>query len=123
MILTRSPSYPFKKVCADYFQIQGYSYLSVVDCFSGWLCRYSFKDSEVHSHKLPQVLHDLLIAYGVPKEFGSDGGPHFMSKDFQEFLKLWVVRNQLLSVAYPQSNGRAELGVKAAKRTIYNNLS
>ena len=52
MILTRSPSYPLEKVCVDYFQIQGYSYLSVVDSFSGCLCIYSFKDSEVHSHRL-----------------------------------------------------------------------
>ena len=64
-----------------------------MDHFSGWLCIYSFKDSEVHSRKIQQVLCDLFMAYGVPEEFGLDGGPQFMPKDFQEFLKLWGVKH------------------------------
>ena len=44
-----------------------------------------------------------------------------MSNEFQNFLHQWGVRHCRSSANYPQSNGRAELGVKAAKRLIINN--
>ena len=34
------------------------------------------------------------------------------------FLKSWGIKHRLSSVAYPQSNGRAELAVKSGKRII-----
>ena len=46
-----------------------------------------------------------------------------MSMRFQDFLKLWGVKHRLLSVAFPQSGGRAELAVKVAKQIIHNNFS
>ena len=46
-----------------------------------------------------------------------------MSKGFQDFLKVWGVKHRLSSVAFPQSNGRAEVAVKAAKQIIHNNIS
>ena len=47
----------------------------------------------------------------------------FMSKSFQDFLKLWGVKHRLSSVAFPQSNDRAEVAVKAAKGIIHDNIS
>ena len=44
-----------------------------------------------------------------------------MSNEFQNFLHQWGVRHRRSSANYPQSNGRAELGVKAAKRLIIDN--
>ena len=38
-------------------------------------------------------------------------------------MKDWGVKQRLSSVDYPQSNGRAELGVKASKRIIAQNTS
>ena len=46
-----------------------------------------------------------------------------MSKSFQDFLKIWGVKHRLSSIAFPQSNGRAEVAVKTAKRIIHNNTS
>ena len=46
-----------------------------------------------------------------------------MSTAFQNFLTKWWVTQRLPSVAYPQSNSRAELGVKTAKRIINDNTS
>ena len=120
LVLTPSPSYPFQKVCADYFQIDGHSYLTIVDRFSGCLCIYAH---EVN-HRTPQhVFRDLFIAYGVSEELSTDGGPQFTAEAFQQFLKLWGVNHRLSSASYPQSNGRAEVVVKAAKRIIRNNRS
>ena len=53
----------------------------------------------------------------------SDGGPQFIAHQFQEFLHQWGVQHRLSSGEYPQSNGRAELGVKSAKSIIYDNVA
>ena len=63
------------------------------------------------------------MAYGVSEELSSDEGPQFMSKAFQDFLKVWGVKHRLSSIAFLQSNGRAEVAVKAAKWIIQNNIS
>ena len=118
-----SPTYPFEQICANYFHIGHFSYLTIVDRFSGWICLYSFKANEVNSATLQKIFRDLFVAYGVSEELSSDGGPQFMSKSFQDFLKLWGVKHRLSSVAFPQSNGRAEVAVKTTKRIIHNNTS
>jgi len=53
-----------------------------------------------------------------PRELASDGGPTLISKEFRDFLATWGVTHRLSSACYAQSNGRAELGVKAARRII-----
>ena len=103
-----------------FFHLNDYTYLSIVDRFSGWLCIYYFS-GEATSETLINIFRDLFIAYGVSEILSSDGGPQFTSAEFQRFLKEWGVEHSLSSVAYPQSNGRAELGVKTAKRIIHNN--
>ena len=40
---------------------------------------------------------------------------------FQAFLNGWGVKHRLSSAEYLQSNGRAEVAVKNAKRKIYGN--
>ena len=58
----------------------------------------------------------------MPEELSSDGGPEYISKDFQDFLKTWGVQHRLSSAYHPQSNGRAEVTVKAMKRLLRNNV-
>ena len=65
----------------------------------------------------------MFISYGIPKELSTDGGPQFMSTAFQNFLTKWGVTHWLSSVAYPQSNDRAELDVKTTKIIINDNVS
>ena len=58
---------------------------------------------------------------GTAEELSSDGASIFESQAFQKFLKVWDVRHRVSSAEYAQSNGRAELGVKSAKRIIRGN--
>ena len=53
----------------------------------------------------------------------TDGGPQFTAEEFTTFLDNWGIKHRLSSVGYPQSNGRAELGVKTAKRIILQNTA
>ena len=55
---------------------------------------------------------------GAPEKIFSDGGPQYSSTAFKLFMKQWKVEHILSSPHYPQSNGRAEAGVKAASKLI-----
>ena len=114
------PEWPFQQICADYFEQEGHSYLAAVDRFSCWIELFHFPSSS-RSDSLITHLRQLFISYGVPEEISTDGGPQFSSNLFTTFLKNWGVRHRLSSVSYPQSNGRAELAVKTAKRIIMEN--
>ena len=46
-----------------------------------------------------------------------------MSGKTQKFLKDWKVKFRLSSAYFPHSNKRAELGVRAAKRMLRENLN
>ena len=123
LVLTPSPEWPFQQICMDYFELNAHAYLSIVDRFSGWICIYSFSIGQATSEKLITICRDLFTSYGAAEEISSDGGPQLTATKFEQFLAAWGVKHRTSSVSYPQSNGRAELGVKAAKRIIHNNLS
>ena len=67
------------------------------------------------------ICRQLFQTYGTPEEISTDGGQPFTSTAFQEFLQTWGIKHRRSSVAYPQSNGRAELAVKTAKRIVNGN--
>ena len=57
----------------------------------------------------------------MPEELSSDGGPEFTAHNTKTLLHLWNVKHRVLSVGFLQSNGRAEVAVKAAKRLLMSN--
>ena len=120
--LTPAPSYPFQQICMDYFELMGHSYLVNADRFSGWITIYHFPQSAT-SRQLISICRASFQSYGVSEELSSDGGPQFASHEFKQFLENWGVQHRVSSVEYPQSNGRAEVGVKSAKRIIHDNAS
>ena len=113
------PSYPFQQICIDLFQIGHHQYASCVDRFTGWPLIYHMKQTT--GKHIVTICRQIAAFYGVPEEISTDGGPQFSSAEFQEFLKTWEIHHRLSSAHYPQSNGRAELGVKTAKRILMNN--
>ena len=118
IIQSDSPEWPFQQICMDYFSLDSYSYLVTVDRFSGWPCVYHMKNGNATSNILTKICRELFCTYGVPEEISSDGGPQFKSEEFKQFLELWGIHHRISSVEYPQSNGRAEVGVKTVKRII-----
>ena len=82
------------------------------------------KDSLVGSgaRALCDVLRKVFATFGVPEEISSDGGPEFVAKESEDFFMRWGVRHRLSSAYHPQSNGRAEVAVKAMKRLLEVNI-
>jgi len=123
LIITPTPKWPFQQVCMDYFFIDQHAYLVIVDRFSSWICIYHCKPGTTTSAHLINTCRELFIAYGVPEEVSSDGGPQFKSRAFSEFLQQWDIHHRLSSAGYAQSNGRAEAAVKSAKQIIRDSIA
>lgn len=77
--------------------------------------------SDTTAKSLISQLRALFSQFGIPAELSTDGGPPFTSYAVATFLRDWDVRLRLSSAYFPQSNGRAELAVKVAKRMIEGN--
>ena len=121
IIFTPSPEWPFQHIVMDLCYVGHHTYLVCADRLTGWLIIYHLKPNQAKAEKLITICRSLFETYGAPDEISSDGGPPFSAHQFQRFLISWDVKHRVSSVAYPQSNGRAELAVKAAKRIIYGN--
>ena len=121
LILTPIPERPFQTICTDIFQLNGHYYLIIVDRFSGFIHIYYSREAPCHKF-LESKLRDVFARYGRPEQLDSDGGPQFVAEGFLNFLKVWGIRHRISSSYYPQSNGRAEVGVKSAKRMLQDNI-
>ena len=121
---TNPPVTPFEQVFADFFEFGGNHYLTVGDRLSGWTEVYSTPSGSQNSgaRGLIRCLRSFFTTFGVPEELSSDGGPEFTADSTKKFLKQWDVRHRISSAYFPQSNGRAEVAVKAAKRLLRMNV-
>ena len=118
------PTAPFQAVASDYFHLEGKSYLLTVYRFSNWP---DLREAQAHSsqsgaHGLIKANRELFATFGVPEELSSDGGPEYIAKDFEDFLKTWGIKHRQSSAYNSQSNGRAEVTVKAMKRLLRDNI-
>ena len=110
MIMTLPPQCPLEKNTAYVFDLGGYTFLAYADSFSGLLEVERLPSSSFRD--LQKVLLRYFSGYRVPTEISNDGGLPFNGKGYKSFLRRWDVKNFLSSVAYPQSNERAEAGVE-----------
>ena len=119
------PVYPFQAIASDYFELIGTKYLIVVDRFSGWphILRAKYSHEAAGAKGLIRSLRMVFATFGVAEELSSDGGPEYTAHEVDEFLKQWDVHHRLSSAYNSESNGRAEVGVKAMKRLLVDNVN
>ena len=115
------PEFPFEMVCIDYFELMGHHYIIYVDRYSGWIDISQMTDGAFKT--LATEVRKYFGQWGVPRIIETDGGQPFTSEEFKAFLKRWGVKHRVSSAYFPQSNGRAELAVKTAKRLLQENTS
>jgi hypothetical protein len=68
---------------------------------------------------LVKALVEEFNKFGIPERIYSDGGPQFISNDFETFCQRNGIGNILSSPYNPQSNGIAENTVKEMKKLIH----
>ena len=71
---------------------------------------------------LIKCLRSYFGGKGVPRTVSSDGGTEFTAAPTKAFLRRWGVEHRVSSAYFPQSNGRAEVAVKAAKRMMMDSV-
>jgi hypothetical protein len=115
------PETPFEQVAIDLCSISGFAYLIYVDVYSGWIEVANLTSKGFDA--IHRVMLNYFATFGVPQTIASDGGPPFTSIEYLNFLRRWKIQQRLSSAYYPQSNGRAEVGVKTAKRILLGNIN
>ena len=63
-------------------------------------------------------LKSHFARHGIPERVVSDNGPPYNFHEFAAFSKAYGFEHITSSPGYPQSNGKAESAVKAAKSRI-----
>ena len=95
------------------------------DKFPGWADVFGTtpESSISGAAALVRLLRSYFGVFGVPDEISTDRGPEFTASATETFLKTWGVNHRVSSAYFPQSNGRAEVAVKSAKRMLRDNVS
>ena len=122
--LFNPPSTPFEEIVADFFKHAGYHYLIVADRLSGWpdIFKCAPGSPQSGAEGLIGCLRSYFSRFGIPLEMASDGGPEFTATMTKTFLHRWGISHRNSSAYLPQSNGRAEVAVKTAKRLLRSNI-
>ena len=121
LVTSDIPEYPFQNVATDMFQIDGHWYLVYVDRLTGF-AELAFFPTTTTSAQIINVFREFFHRWGVPEEMSLDGATNYNSNEIMNWLKSWGVNIRVSSAYYPQSNGRAEAGVKSLKRLLNGNV-
>lgn len=122
LVSTPLPERPWWRLATDIFEKEGVKYLLVVDYYSRYITVQRLGEDSSAAAVIDK-LEGLFSLLGVPSTLVSDGGPQFMSKEFQQFLQRCDVVHLTSSPRYPQSNGEAERAVRTVKDLWKKNVN
>ena len=119
------PITPFEKIFADYFDYAGGHFLIIGDRLSGWSDAFGIPagSTVTGANALVRLFRSCFATFGVPEEISSNAGPEFTAFVTQDFMRKWDFKHRVSSAYFPQSNGRGEVAVKAAKILLMFNIS
>lgn len=109
------PNVPWLKLGADIFELQGQSFLVLIDYMTKYPEVLNLRDKSAHS--VIQDMKATVARYGIPKEIVSDHVP-FASQEMRKFANMWGIKLFYSSPGYPQSNRLAERTVQTVKRVL-----
>lgn len=97
-------STPWQKIRLDLFELNGKHYLIAVDYFSSFI-EIDLLTS-LTSSRVIALLKKQFARFGIPYVIMSDGGPQFVSQEFQDFAKKWGITHMTSSIAYASTSQR-----------------
>ena len=116
MIPHKLPSRAWEKIGIDFLDIRNEKYLVAADYYSSFV--EIFKMYSTTALAVKGKLMDLFSRYGIPNIIFSDNGSPFNSAEYLKFAQEYKFEVKTSSPKYPQSNGKAESGVKIAKNML-----
>ena len=105
------PSRPWEKIATD---------IVTIDYFSNFWEVDRLPNTKAITTILKLKSH--FARYGIPDQVMSDNGPQFSSKEFADFARSWDFEHLTSSPGHSKSNGKAESGVKTAKRILRKSI-
>ena len=103
-------STPWQRVGLDLLELNGKRYLIAVDYFSNFI--ESDLLTFMTSSRVKTLLKKQFARFGVPNVIMSDGGPQFVSQEFQDFAMKWGITHVTSSPMHQQANDKAGSAVK-----------
>ena len=113
------PDRQWQKIGVDFFSVNNRDFLVAVDYSTSFLELMQMRSKTATA--LQTKLKELFTRHGIPEIVFSDNGPPFESREYKEFASKWKFAIQTSSPKYPMSNGKAESGVKIAKKIVIKN--
>ena len=107
MIPSAVPARPWQVLWTDFFSLNGWTFLLVVDYFSGFI-KISILLASQKSSETILALKSIFARHGIPDILRFDNGPQFVSKEFDEFSKEYSFTHVTSSPKMLQANGEAE---------------
>ncbi|KAF4525953.1 hypothetical protein B566_EDAN000744, partial [Ephemera danica] len=116
MILRKSATQPWHRICMDIAEYEGKYYLVMVDTYSRYI--EVKKLDNLSSAEIIKACKGIYARHGIPQYSFSDCGTQFMAQEFQSFCDKYGIIHETSSPRYPQSNGQAEVAVKVVKNIL-----
>ena len=107
------PDLPFQKVASDLFELNGRTYLLLVDYYSRYV--EIAKLSGTTATEIINHMKGIFARHGIPEVLISDNGPQYASSTFSQFSRDYGFSHYTSSPLYPQGNGEAERAVRTVK--------
>lgn len=114
-------SCPWESVGTDIFFLDGKEYLITIDYRRNFWEADRLLDSNASTVILELKSH--YARHGIPDQVMSNNGPQFVSTEFATFAKTWEFDHLPSSPGNSNAKGKAESGVKTAKRLLRKSIS
>ena len=100
MIPAQLPTYPWPKIGSDLFELNGTTYMLVVDYFSRYI--EVVQVTITSSMGIIEKLKPMFSRQGIPEFMVSDNGPQYSSHEMKEFAQHYGFTHITSSPRYPQ---------------------
>ena len=64
----------------------------------------------------------IFPRFGVPRMVISDGGPHFIDKNFRHYLTDQGIQHSIATLYHPQTSGQVETSNKQIKNILHKTV-
>ncbi|XP_060080243.1 uncharacterized protein LOC132559627 [Ylistrum balloti] len=116
MIIHPVPSLPWSKVGTDLCELNGKTYLVLVDYYSNFIEVAPLKDTRTST--VIRHMKENIARYGIMDTLVSDNGPQYSSAEFKAFTSVYGINHLMSSPLHQQANGLAGKAVQMVKNII-----
>jgi len=117
---TPLPDRPWQKVACDLCELQGKTYLVLVDYYSRYL-EFALLDKGQGANIIVTHLKSIFARHGIPEVLVSDNGGQFHNSDMAKFSAEYNFTHLTSSPKHSSGNGAAEIAVNTFKNLLKKN--